>query len=188
MSGIIGPITAGRIAFALGTVGVGALIGGAVADHRDGNVAQGALIGGASALAGLAILYGGAAAWNHFSAGRAGAAAGVSTLGSTLSHTATMPVAPALTSLTPSLTSAATHVAPTATATATTAATTAATTTASTGWRAWVNSLFHEASAVSTLRPLPVAVPAIASTPMLPAATAASGSTFLNTMSQFLPR
>lgn len=202
MSGIIGPLTAGRLAFALGTVGVGALIGGAVAEHKDSDVGRGALIGGASALAGLAILYGGAAAWNHFSAGRASAAAGVSTLGTTLSHTISTPAAPTLGTLTPTLASTASHNASelaalaTHNASALSAATTTASTvgsaassatTASTGWRAWVSSLFHETSAVSTLRPLPVTVPAIARTPLLPVATASSGSTFLNTMSRFLP-
>lgn len=179
MSGIIGPLTAGRIAFALGTVGVGALVGGAVADHNDANVATGALIGGASALAGLALLYGGASAWKHFSAGRTGAAAGVSTLGSTLTHATGSPVvAPALSTLTPSLTNAATHAAPAATMVGTAA---------TSGWRTWVGSLFREASAATTLRPLPTTVPTFAATPLLPAATASSGSTFLNTMTRFLP-
>ncbi len=171
MSGIIGPITAGRIAFALGTVGVGALVGGAVADHNDGDVAKGALIGGASALAGLAVLYGGAAAWKHFTAGRAGAATGVSTLGTSLSHTIRPPVAPTLSTV-------ATTVSPTATA---------ATSTVASGWRTWVSSLFQEASAVTTLRPVSTTIPTIAATPLLPVATASSGSTFLNTMSRFLP-
>lgn len=175
MSGIIGPITAGRLAFALGTVGVGALIGGAVADHNDGDVAKGALIGGASALAGLALIYGGATAWKHFAAGRNGAAAGVSSLGSTLGRTVSTPVAPALSSVTPTLTNAA---APAATGVGTTAAS---------GWRTWVSSLFREASAVTTLRPLPTTIPTFAATPMLPVATASSGSTFLNTMTRFLP-
>ena len=203
MSGIIGPITAGRIAFALGTVGVGALIGGAVADHRDGDVAKGALIGGASALAGLALLYGGATAWKHITAGRAGAAAGAQSIGSTLSHTLTTPAAPALSTVAPSISSTATHSASAlanlathnagtlgaASTVATHAAptATAVSTTAATGWRTWVSSLFQEASAVSTLRPLPVTVPTIARTPLLPVATASSGSTFLNTMSRFLP-
>jgi hypothetical protein len=60
MSGIIGALRPGHIAFAVGAVGVGALVGGSIADHKDGSVAQGALIGGASALAGLALLLGGA--------------------------------------------------------------------------------------------------------------------------------
>ena len=168
MSGIIGPITAGRIALALGTVGVGALVGGAVADHNDRDVATGALIGGASALAGLALIYGGATAWKHFSAGRAGAAAGASTLGSTLTHAAVTPVAPTLSTVAPSLT-------------------TVTSTTAASGWRTWVSSLFREASTATTLRPLPTTVPTIAATPLLPVATASSGSTFLNTMTRFLP-
>lgn len=197
MSGIIGPITAGRIAFALGTVGVGALVGGAVAEHNDGDVATGALIGGASALAGLALVYGGAAAWKHFTAGRAGAAAGASTLGTSLSQAVRPTAAPALSSVTPTLTNAASHAAPVATSlathaapaatTAATTATTTATTTAATGWRTWVNSLFREASTAATLRPLPTTVPAIAATPLLPVSTASSGSTFLNTMTRFLP-
>ncbi len=179
MSGIIGPITAGRIAFALGTVGVGALVGGAVADHNDGDIATGALIGGASALAGLALLYGGATAWKHFSAAKTGAAAGATALGS-LTH-----ATPA--STLPALSTAATHAAPATTTLASTTLTTATSTTTATGWRAWVSSLFHESSAVSTLRPLPVTVPTIARTPVLPVATASSGSTFLSTMSRFLP-
>jgi hypothetical protein len=201
MSGIIGPITAGRIAFALGTVGVGALIGGAVADHRDGDVAKGALIGGASALAGLALLYGGAAAWKHFTAARTGATAGATALGTTLGRTAAAPAAPTLanaaTHAAPGLTNAATHAAPTLTHAAThaapvaaTAATTAAggaTPTFASSWRTWVGSLFQEASTAATLRPLPVTVPAIASTPLLPVATTSSGSTFLTAMTRFLP-
>lgn len=189
MSGIIGPITAGRLAFALGTVGVGALIGGAVADHNDGDVAKGALIGGASALAGLALIYGGATAWKHFAAGRNGAAAGVSSLGSTLGRTVSTPVAPALSSVTPTLTNAASHAAPAATTLASHAApaATGVGTTAASGWRTWVSSLFREASAVTTLRPLPTTIPTFAATPMLPVATASSGSTFLNTMTRFLP-
>jgi hypothetical protein len=65
MSGIIGPLTPGRIAFALGSAGVGALIGGFVAEHRDASIATGALVGASSALAGIALLIGGSGLWRH---------------------------------------------------------------------------------------------------------------------------
>lgn len=162
MSGIIGPLTAGRAAFALGTVGVGALIGGAVADRKDASVAQGALIGGASALAGLALLYGGAYTWKYFATARAGVTAGAtgaSQLATNLSHVVALP-------------------APTATM-----ATTVATTTGSAakvavpGWRSWASALFREASSAST----------IARMPLLPAVTpATSHARFLATVKLFV--
>jgi hypothetical protein len=207
MSGIIGSLTAGRIAFALGTVGVGALVGGAIADHKDGDVIKGALIGGASALAGLAILSGGIYAFNRFSAARAGAAEGVSRLGTTLSNAVPTHTAPPIANV-GTISNATSHASPTlanavshsltpgtttiaASATAATEALThsAPALPAATGWRAWVSSLFHEASTAATLRPLPATVPVIARTPVLPVATATatSGSTFLSTMSRFLP-
>lgn len=86
MSAIVGPMTPGRIAFALGSIGVGALVGTAIADHRDQDIGKGALFGGLAAVAGLGLLYGGAYAWNRFSAARTGASAGVSQLSGSLAR------------------------------------------------------------------------------------------------------
>ena len=188
MSGIIGPLTTGRLAFALGTVGVGALIGGAVASHKDGDVAKGALIGGASAVAGLALLYGGAHVFNRITAARAGVgagAAGASQLASKLSHLATAPSPAAASSI------AAASAAATSAVVGGGAATAAASPAATSGWRTWIATLFREAPAVTTLQPLTTTVPAIARTPALPVATTAvatSGDTFLTALQRFVTR
>jgi hypothetical protein len=184
MSGIIGAIRPGHIAFAVGAVGVGALVGGSIADHKDGNVAQGALIGGASALAGLALLVGGASLVRHFSSARNGAAAGASQLGSSLAHVATAP-APTVTSrLITSPTISATLASATHGLQTTAAAATPAVTGG--GWRAAVAALFREAPSVAVLRPTSVVVPSIAATPLLPVASTNAGSTFINAMTRFL--
>lgn len=165
MSGIIGALTSGRIALAIGTVTAGAVIGGAVAEHRDGDVARGALVGGASALAGIALLWGGHAAWSHLRSGRAAAAAGATQLGSTLAHVVAAP-------------------APTVTAAAAAATAHTVAPSASAGFRNAVARMFQEASTVAATHSTRVTVPAFAATPSLPAA--GSGATFLSTMTRFL--
>lgn len=177
MSGIIGSLTAGRIALALGTVTAGAVIGGAVADHRDGDVGRGALIGGASALAGIALLFGGHAAWTHLRSGRAAAASGASQLGSALTRAVSVP-APAAPIASSSMIAA-------------TAGTAAAATTVHAGLpsgsaavRDAVARMFREAGTAVALQAPRTSVPAFAATPAIPAA--ASGSTFLSTMARFL--
>src|SRR5690349_11939174 len=101
MSGIIGPATPGRIAFALATVGIGALAGGVIADRQDKDVTTGALIGGASAVVGLSLLYGGAWAWQRF--GRAGATAGATAGASELATDLTRFTTPATTTASTSI-------------------------------------------------------------------------------------
>jgi hypothetical protein len=84
----IAALTSGRLALALGAVGIGALVGGAVADHKGGDVGRGLLVGGASGLAGAAMLLGGHSLWRHFNAAKAGAAQ-LGTLSPQLQHTMT---------------------------------------------------------------------------------------------------
>lgn len=163
MSGIIQSLTAGRIAIALGAVGVGATIGGVVADHRDGDVARGALIGGATALAGIALLMGGHAVWKNVRTGRAAtttAANGLAHLTPAITRSSTAavaaPVAPRLSS------SFAGQV------------------------RATATRLLDDAAATANvLRPVATPVPAFAATPALPVA-AGSGSTFLSALTRFV--
>lgn len=158
MSGTIGLLTPGRIAVALGTIGVGALVGGAVANSRDANVGSGALIGGASALAGLGLLLGGAHLWRNVTASRAAATAGASTLGTTFGASILRAPKPA-----PALT------APFTNQVSTTAA-----------------RLLDEAALASRAALAPIArpVPTIAATPILP--FSASGSTFINALGSFM--
>jgi hypothetical protein len=162
MSAIIGPITPGKIAFALGSIGIGALVGGAYADSKDGDVAKGALYGGLAAVAGLALITGGAYAWNRFQAGRA-AATGAAQLGTTFSH-----------SLTPAATT---------TSTITHAATSSSTSVATLMRLPSPASLFHTSPALTPA--LTTTVPAIARTPMLPVA-ASSGGTFVDALRSFI--
>jgi hypothetical protein len=100
MSALIGPLTPGRIVFAFGTIGLGALVGGGIAQYSDKDIGRGALIGGASALAGLGLLFGGATAWNRLAGARSASSAavhGVSQLG-TIAHSMAPAAAPRLSS------------------------------------------------------------------------------------------
>lgn len=164
MSGIIGGLTAGRIAIALGTVGVGAVVGGAIADHNGKDVGSGALIGGLSAAAGLALLYGGVRAFQNFGRSGGTAATLAAKAGTTeLSRLATSPL----------LTSAASG----SIASAATKASTELATTSFFATRPLATSAF-----TST-------IPAIARTPMLPVASpmlGAGGGTFVDALRGFL--
>ncbi|MCB0877802.1 MAG: hypothetical protein KDC46_02325 [Thermoleophilia bacterium] len=158
MSGLIGPITPGRIAFAIGAVATGALVGGAVADHNDGDPTKGALIGGASALAGLALLVGGATLWRRVSAAHT-ATTGVAELATAAARA--RPAAVAAPHLSSSLTSRI---------------------------QSTASRLLRQATEAAHLQPLAVGVPTYAATPRLPVAVAAggSGSTFLGALGSFL--
>lgn len=164
MSGIMGPLTPGRIAFALGTVAVGALVGAGVADSRDGDPARGALYGGLAAAAGLSLLYGGAYMWQRAQAGRAGAVAGASQLTSELSNF-TRPIVSS---------------GGTAANRATTAAMPAATSIAN---LPAPSTLFRAAPALTPA--VTATIPAIARTPALPVARA-SGGTFVDALRMFI--
>jgi hypothetical protein len=159
MSALLGSTFAQRIAVAVGATTVGAIIGGAVADHRDQDVGKGILAGGAAGLAGAALLIGGHALLMRWNAGHA-AAAGAAQLGTTMSAAmpATRPLA--------------------------TAASQPLATTVSQRLGLAATRLFDDAAKASLLiRPATV-VPSVAATPLLPAA--GSGSTFLAALGRFI--
>ncbi|MCW2928936.1 MAG: hypothetical protein JWM86_2904 [Thermoleophilia bacterium] len=163
MSGFIGGLTGGRIAIALGTIGVGALVGGAVADTKGTDVGSGALIGGLSAAAGIALLFGGMHAFGRF-ARPSGTAASLAASAGARQLT---PLATTMASTSPTI------------ANATAAATRSLTTT---------SSLVSLASRPSLFAPLAATVPAIARTPILPMAAPAAGmgSTFVDALRIFV--